>query len=376
MTSKDINRPESGFYYDNQLNNPMLRVTLHPSTEEDDNAPEFSHKVTDTLPDDGFYRKTPICQSIISEDFQVSISNNLNNFGGDAIGDFWTSAISPLAPYVDFVGKDLGTLVEKGGSAIGRLLNKVASGATSILGAEEDTKSKVNNVVGNLSNKITNITGDVGRRMQNNEIYASAIMGRKLVVQGTMFSYYAGTGFDFGNLGMKFTIFSGYDSNGKFKSVEQQVKDLKFYIVGPWIDVGKDTKVRDFADFMSSFLYWQLPPGGFKTAIKNVDEKCYGTLKLIIGPFYALENLIIRGATFNYSKTLCKDPDNVGEIHPLSCEINLVLQPVTKFSGDFMFAFAHGERTTQYRKEILEKMKTDLQAIKNKTDNPSGINKM
>ena len=386
MISKEINKPESGFYYDNQLNNPLLRVSLHPSTKPNDTPPKFSEKIPEgeCLKDDKYYAETPICQAILSEDFNVSIANNLNQFGGDAAGKFWSDAISPLAPYADKISGDMAEILDKGSAALNSGIKKAANWAMGVFGADESTKKNVTSAVGKVLDPITSKAQqmaalDKSYKAKNEPGYIASIMGRSLVVTGTAFSYYAGTGFDFVNLSMKFTMFSNWDEKeNRFVPVEDKIEALKFYVVGPWINVGDDTIQRDFTDFVKEFLFWQLPPGGFLTSIKGVDEKCYGTLKLIIGPFYSLENLIIRGATFNYSKTLCKDPGkgDTCTLHPLSCDVTLVFQPVTKFSGDFMFQFAHGGRTKQYREKIESDITKSLEGIKKITGNPSNINKM
>ena len=201
----------------------------------------------------------------------------------------------------------------------------------------------------------------------------SDITKRSLVVQGTQFSYYSGTNFEFGGLLMKFVLFSGYDGSGKYVSVPEQVDKIKWYVVGSMKDV-KDKESNN--EIVKEFVKWQLPPGGYVANIKNYDMIQYGTLRLVIGSYYHIDNLVIQSAQFNYSKTFCKDPKSPGNIIPLYCEVTLNLRPVSKFSDKAIFNFAHGVGMNEVKfdgtntvKTLLEKSLADVKKV---ADSPSG----
>lgn len=349
MTSKDIHQPEKGFYYDVQLNNPILKVSLHPSTEPGP-PPKYSKEISGEKLEDGFYGKAPLCQSIIAEDFQVSIANTMSNFGGDPIGELWNSAVKPYSPYIEEVKEDLKTIGEK----TKQTANKMFSG-------ENGKGSKLNEFFRNAGNAVGDIIKEVGDK-------GADITKRSLIIQGTQFSYYAGTGVDFGNLSMKFVLFSGYDATGAYKSVKDQIEKISWYVIGPMEPV---TEVS--SDLVKEFAMWQIPPGGYVANVKNLDVNQWGTLKLLVGPYYAIENLIIQSAQFNYSKTLCKNPNDEKTMVPLYCEVLLNLKPVSKFSEKRVFEFAHGIKSQSYRSDLENKIKGELDGIKSTAHSPKGI---
>lgn len=330
MISKEINlsspTSDGGFYYDEQLGNEIYRATLHPSTEPGP-ADEYSKETSKEL--SSYYRKDPIATAIISEDFQVSIANTFTDFGGDALGSFWNDMVKPLQPYVSEVEQDLGTILEKGGALVDNIINKIGN---------DDIKKAID--------KVKDIGSSIVGEVKTNP---AAIMKRSLVVQGTMFKYFSGTGVDFGNLMMKYVVFSGYDKDGTYHRVQDEIEKLRFYMIGDMVDLG-----GGLSEDLKKFVRWQLPPGGYKTNIMNVDEKQYGTLLLKLGPFYSIPNLVIQGAQLNYSKTMAKNPStgDSTELDPLYCEVTLMLKPVTKFSAKALFNFAHGRDSAPERKEF------------------------
>lgn len=360
MTSKEINNPISGFYYDQQLDNKMTKVSLHASTKlvgdkwEDIGGTKFE--------EDNFYSKTPLCESLIMEDFQVSIANTYNEFGGDPLGQLWNSAVKPISPYLSYVKDDLATIASKSKEFVNKYL--------------DNNKDSNNFIKKGIANVATGVTGIIDEAFGSGK-YEDIIdyTNRNLIVQGTMFSYYAGTGVDFGTLSMKFVVFSGYDKMGKYKTVEKQIQDLKPYVAGHFVPV------KEAGDLAKEFAYWQIPPGGIRNNIKNIDTSVFGSLKLLIGPYYAIENLAISSAQFNYSKAFCKVPDypqnNDGNLlDPLYCEVTLNLKAITKFSDDRVFDFAHGKRNTTYRKDFEQEINKSLDTIKGRTGSPSSIKKM
>ena len=350
MICKDIHQPEKGFYYDLQLNNPLLKVSLHPSTEPGP-APKYSQEYSGEKLEDGFYGKAPLCQSIITEDFQVSIANQMSNFGGDPIGELWNSAVKPYSPYIDEVKEDLISIGEKTKAAANKMFSD----------GSNDKGSKLNEFFRKAGNSLGDVVKSIGE-------YGSDITKRSLIIQGTQFSYYSGTGVDFGNLSMKFVIFSGYDATGVYRSVKEEVEKISWYIIGPMEPV---TEVK--SDLVKEFAMWQLPPGGYVANVKNIDKNQYGTVKLLVGPYYSIENLIIQSAQFNYSKTLCKHPQDEKSIVPLYCEVTLNLKAVSKFSEKRVFEFAHGVKSQNYRTDLENQIKGDLSSIASIAHSPSGI---
>ena len=126
MISKTINISDKtkAFYYDEQLTNKMTLVSLHASTEPGP-PPKYSKAWSGKkLDDDGFYGEDPICKSVIAEDFTVSINNTFSEFGGDAIGQAWTSFVQPLAPYVGAVGNDIEKIAQKAAGLANDLASK------------------------------------------------------------------------------------------------------------------------------------------------------------------------------------------------------------------------------------------------------------
>lgn len=320
----------SGFYYDQQMANPVLRVTLHPNMKYTGTAPDYWEKVSGTDaeagPDKWPYQLKPIAIALVNEDFTVSISNSWSDFGGDPIADMWNSQ-KPMAPYMRDIAKSLGTISAK----------------TEGYANNENIKDQT---VMKIISKVGEIAGNVSNQMETQAKY----LNRSLVVQGTRFSYYGGTGIDFGNLSMKFTLFPTY-VNGKFTTVNEQLVDLLPYIIGDYIPV---TELKDLGqdvnNFVKEFAAWQLPPGGFEADIKDVDNVQKGTLKLRFGIYYALDNLVISGCNLNFSKTLLKDPTQdkrsftTGHnLSPMYCDVMLQFRPATKYSKNKLLQFINAK---------------------------------
>jgi hypothetical protein len=331
MTHKEFNESPQGFYYDRQLESKLLSVTLHPNTvisngkwdkvtdaEEGEDCP----KKKDGNPCDFPYSKTPICRSVISEDFQVSISNTFSDFGNDAIGTFWNSPdVKAIAPYVDEIGGSLTTILQKTSEWL-------------------EGKAPKDSEISKMAKKISDNAPKLIKK-------GSDYLSRALVVQGTRFAYYGGTGLDFGNLSMKFTLFSDWNKEGtEFISVNEKVKDILPYVVGDFVELVDGTEVEEgVKEFVNRFASWQIPPGGFKSDLKSVDTVQQGTLKLRIGVRYAIENLVISSAQINFSKTMVKNPKG-GEdetyLVPHSCDVVLNLRPASLYSRDSLERFVSG----------------------------------
>lgn len=370
VANKDLT---SGFYYDNQLSNRLLSVTLHPNTilngdswelitdelePEEDRAPVKEKDIPQY-----HYRDTPICRSVINEDFQVSIANNFTDFGDDMIGNLWNT-FKPLAPYTKDLAHNLRSMANQLAEWLGK--NSMGSVDLNLLGNQTHVD------FGSLAQSAMNATT---KTVEN----ATDYLNRSLVAQGTRFSYYGGTGIDFSNLQMKFTIFSGYNENGKWWSVHDQIAVMLPYIIGKYIPVTEiGAEGSDINEFVQKFVSWQLPPGGFQADVHSVDYVQRGTLKLRIGSLYALENLVIGGAQFMYSKSLAKNPrvDSITSpeyLVPLSCEVMLALRPATKYSRESLERFVMGDAMAGTRARLQSKMSASYNAKKTINDNPDLI---
>lgn len=387
--SQDI----SGFYYDMQKNNPMLRVTLHantkppvndyvewkPWTSKEGIKDDFPLKERTDLDIDELgtgknpYGAMPLCSSIVNEDFNISIANNWGEFmGSQALQDTFNGVFKQLEPYSNFVGEQLGKIAESAKSYQGNndLMKTFASGISRFA----KTGSEISKGVGN-------------------------VLSRSLVVQGTRFKYYGGTGISFSNLGMRFTLFAdhieeisfdkkkGIISTGKFvwRTPDDQLKNILPYSIGSYVplasedDAGANAlldnlktaglNVDSIKDAANKFLGWQMPPGGFKADIQYIDTQQKGTLMLKIGPYYKLINLVIQDIQLNYSKNIAKYYDfEKGEIKtcPLFCEVNITLSPVSKYSNEVLKKFVMS-RTTIDSKHHSSKSVYNLEEEINKS---------
>ena len=235
---KNTEKEVSGFYYDCHRKNPMMRVTLHANTKEPDNPFEpWPTWCSSGIPDidepdspvtvpyvingatedtDVRYGALPICSSIINEDFNISIANTWADFaGGSQITDLFNSykAFEPYAHKIAPMFKDM---------------------ASGILESAEKHKSSWMETASNFVDHIGDSLGKKGNQLSRN-----------LVVQGTRFKYYSGTGIAFSNLGMRFTLFAdqievinetrnglNYTGKYKFMTPDQQLNYLMPYATG------------------------------------------------------------------------------------------------------------------------------------------------
>lgn len=399
MAKKNI----SGFYYDIQRENKLLRVTLHANTKPPTNPyetwyawtdnsikivennevivddkkinPEFPKELalcTEIEEDepktaqeasndkkDTRYGKTPICTSILTEDFGISISNGWTDFeGGNQLQGLVNDVMKPIGPYASLLGKGLEKFsqgaanfsTENSGSSIGNFASKLAKWSA-------------------YGSKFANARGD--------------ILGRQLVVQGTRFKYWAGTSVDFGNLSMRFTLFADYVKEGDiyvWKTPDDQLASILPYALGKYVKLVDDKetdpiaiKLKEIVDdklgtddsgelnseIANNFLGWQIPPAGFSPNIKDLDEIQSGTLMLKIGAYYKLKNLAIQNLQLNYSKQVAKYFNTNTyklETCPLFCEVTLTLIPVTKYSDKKLREFVLNRSRTTYdlESEIVE----------------------
>lgn len=368
---------KSGWYYDDQVNNVMTSVTLHSNmwweTSNNDNPDKgkwvkwSDHGDVDS---DSFvklvglndssdknpegvcgYGIIPIARSILTEDFNVSVYNTWTDFGEDFLSGIWNQ-VRQAAPYVKNLSNSMDVFREKNNN----------------LKDKTDVVSKLMYKAGNL------IEGAADFISVPNAVQ---YLNKALVTQGTRFSYYGGTGFSFGNLGMKFTIFPKYEG-GKIITVVEQMENLYPYIIGKLEPFELKVKIKNgethdsaslLGDEYKDLLQWQSPPGGFESELKYIDIIQKGTLKLKIGPHYCLTNLVCQEANFSFSKQMVKfpSPDNTfnnNKISPLFCDVALTLKPVTLYSDIMMRKFVSGKGT--YVDEGSNKIKVTGHTISDK----------
>lgn len=384
--SKELinNNPDlevSGFYYDYQKKNPMMRVTLHANTKPPagvyDSWKAWSHTNSKDLsqdfpywkdsaldPDedssapksatacelDPRYGQRSLCSSIISEDFNVSIANSWGEHsGGQQLQDMFNSGFKMFEPYA-----------REGGT----ILSKLSKGLTAYKTSNPDSL-----IPESFIDKAIDISGKASKASRE----AGNVFGRNLIVQGTRFKYYAGTGLSFSNLGMKFTLFADYIEQTKedgspisgttgnqcfkFMTPDDQLAPLLPYAVGKYVplisekdgdvdkwisSLGLTDIAKDNKDILNKFLGWQLPPGGFQADISYIDHVQPGTLMLKIGPYYRLKNLVIQDIQLNYSKNTAKYYDVVDDkikTCPLYCDVFITLTPANKYSDEMLKKF-------------------------------------
>ena len=328
---------DGGFYYDLQKNNRLMAVTLHYNARKNGNTWD---EVPNKDPETG-YSKDALFTAILNEDFTVGISNTWDDFsGGNEISNFWNS-IKPMAPYVSFVGEKLKKMesVADSDSFDGKVANFFKKGV-----------------------EVVNRSGilDTAAKSLNNA----------LVVQGTRFSYYGGTGVSFGNLGMKFTIFADWlpEGNGYvYKTVYQQLKDSFPYFMGTYTKMELGSEIKELNDIANQFMGWQEAPGGFQANLETVDTVQKGTLMLKLGGYYKITNLVVSDVQLTLSKQMTKNPTQENSISPLFCDIMLTLKPATKYSDISLRTFISGgdiEKGGTGDKELTDEMKSSMAQVR------------
>lgn len=349
----------SGWYYDLQLENRLTSATLHPNkilegtewktfsdaTSNPKTKEESPWKEGD--PDyKKFYSRKPICSAILTEDFNVSVANSWSAFGGDMLGQMWES-VKPIAPYVGVFKNMISTAVDD--------YNKASPESQARI--QESTASRTLYKVMNAINKKLND--------ENSGVNVSDYLNRALVVQGTRFSYYSGSGTSFGNLMMKFTVFPKFEGS-TFVSVDEQIKDIFPYCIGKYVNgtSGLEDKIetKETKNLIDSLIGWQKPPGGFESYVKDVDVIQPGTLMLRFGAFYTITNLVVENANFNFSKQMVKNPNPINNriLSPLYCDVAIQLRPATKYSSESLEEFVTSRGSSNVLSEVHEKLMSNL----------------
>ena len=334
----------TGFYYDAQLSDDSMIMSLHPSTYNngnewvkfDEGYPVFySGEIT-------HYSKIPIAVCLLNEDPTFSVSNRFTDFnGGNPIEDIFNS-LKPYAPLAGKIAKGLG---------------------------EADTDTKYGGAV-------TDFLNNVAKKGQTFMSKAENYLNKALFVQGTRFTYYNGSDFSTSQMEMKFTKFSEYNNKGEFINVAEYIGDvLAPYSFGRYrslSDTGADKKsygggmLGTITKEIAEYVGVQSPPGGFRMDSKSLHNALFGTLRLNIGGVYAIENLIIKNLTFSFSRSQTKNPEKPGETVPLYADISITLTPAAMLTDNSMQKILAGDglkTSMQTRasdnKTQLEKMKAD-----------------
>ena len=211
----------NGWYYNRQLNDPLTSISLHPNKELDKDTGEWvaiegkengkdrgdgEQFRRDTVYVGQGYRIKPIARAILSEDFTVSIANNWSPINGDdVITGIW-GGLRTLAPYMPIVETGL----------------ELWDTNTKPDNNDEAITARIKKGLHNFSNTAKQIKDVI-----------NPYLNEQLIVQGTRFAYYAGSGTAFGNLGMKFTLFPMFE-NGVFRSVVDQALEILDYSNGKY----------------------------------------------------------------------------------------------------------------------------------------------
>lgn len=367
-TFGDSMENSGGFYYNNQLKNELISVSLHPNTETSDGGITWGPPsgAVDSTPGEWPYRMEPLFRAILNEDYQTAISNSWSEFGDDAIGNLFNQ-FKPYAPYLGHLSKSL------------KQMNAT----------EEAMKATGDSAISSSFGKIMDTVTDVLQGVADD---GSQILNRSLIVQGARFSYYSGTGVGFGNLTMKFTVFADWDDNGNFLSVDSQLQPIYPYCFGKFVKlldengnvtgiegdstINKTVQELDIVqankDAINQYFGWQLPPGGFEANVKDIDICQKGTLKLKFGAFYAIDNLVISDAQFNFSRQMVKKWDSGAggnDISPLSCDVVLTFKPASKFTDNKLYQFINGSNMSDEREAMETILSTNLNRKKEENTN-------
>lgn len=353
---------KSGFYYDNQLLNPLTSVSLHVNTETTDGGITWG-PVSGEKDGDGWgggYAIEPLITSILSEDYQTAISNSWSEFGADAVGGL-VNSFKPYAPYLSEFAKALEEMNE----------------------TEEEMKKNndpaMNTTSAEIIDKLTNA-------LQYFSENGSKLLNRTFVAQGARFSYYSGTGVGFGNLSMRFTIFSDWEGE-KLIDVNQKLQKLYPYCFGKFTDLideegnvtGTDINVGKYletvgldSDMANRFFKWQLPPAGFESEVKDIDICQKGTMKLKFGAFYSIDNLVVSDAQFNLSRQMVKAwnrAEKTNDIFPLSCDVVLTFRPASKFTDWKLRQLIGGSFMSREKDKIESTLSENIKVRKDELEN-------
>lgn len=366
LVSETRYRKSVGFYYDSQLKDPYLSITLHPNTVENPDNDAVAKKApgpylerTTSIPTDvtdedwDCYSVYPLVRALITDDFSYSINNNFSDFsGGNPIENIFNS----LKPYAGILGK------------FGKGAKK----------ARESMKG-TNNYGSTIAEWGDRILGWVEGLAEN----GSKVLNQALMVQGTRFTYYNGTQFNVNNLELKYVKFSDWTekisetgtTTYEFIPVTDYIKSLNWYVMGKYHPVATDFfknllgndmgKMLD--DQIKEYVGLQSPPAGFSMSCKNLNNMLKGTLRLNIGGRYALANLVIKNMNVNLSKVQAKDPrtGHEGETVPLYAEIVIQLAPASMMIDTTLNSILeNGLSKSEILPRVAANYKTEMEKLK------------
>jgi len=390
-----------GFYYEAELSNKYIAATLHANTypEIDENSnivfKEAPKSTQNNLVDVEGYFVNPICSAIMPEDFVFEVMNSFNPVGSDPIGLAWSSTVPTVSAYYSKGFKEkVDKILDKLGDIENIADKKLNDFLIDKFGQDNkivDAKGKAEKVLGDL--KDTLLGGEGAPNIHS-----------ALSVQGTSYKSYSGSTITVGNGGlvMRFTIFSefkniakkGQPAEYRFIPCTWEVNRLLPYVLGEWEPL-KDTEtleyVKEHLGISESFINWQRPPAGFESTYKNIDTLNKGTLKLRLGNFYYMDNLVIQQGSFNFSKVMAKIPflngyqdreinstlsggrynelakeyliKKAGDLDyktycPYSCDVALSLVPVSNYSRDKLINFMQGYGSPDEQVLLAEKQES------------------
>ena len=103
---------KSCWYYDDQMGNRLTSVSLHANTVY--TGKSWIKAEDSGLPvDSGKYLLEPLCRSVLTEDFNVSIANSWSDMGGDPISTMVNDIMHSAAPYANAINTAIDEIGKK-----------------------------------------------------------------------------------------------------------------------------------------------------------------------------------------------------------------------------------------------------------------------
>lgn len=329
--------------------------------------------------EDGYFYK-PICTAVLQEDFQVTVQNQWSDMGDDKLGGFINSLRANLAPFAGTVSAGL---------------FRMAGDQKTV--EEQMTEDEKNSISGQVilslmwmakkANEVVN--GENGENNGNTgEGRAAKYLNSALLINGSRFSIYQGSNLNFNNMGMRFTVIPKWNpETGTFITVNKQLRDMYMYFFGEFLQMddilkrddtdedkqlikksATDASGTDKSELLSR-ITWQRPPGGYQADMSQLDAIQKGSLKLKIGGLYTICNVVVESASLTFSKQMVKNPratfDNLMSdgktdigasdyLSPLSCDVNLLLRPCTRYSDQTFKSIIEGAGMQKEKEDLSE----------------------
>ena len=324
---------------------------------------------TDLYDEDG-YLYEPICTAPLQEDFQVTVQNSWSDLGGDQAGDFINSIRASLAPFAGTISAGLNEMLknqtlekftdEEKNSTMGQILMAVVEKTAQLANGSKNIQDSQN-----------------PQKLTVTESNLAKFLNSALMVNSGKFSIFQGSNLNFQNMGMKFTIMPKWDPDtGVFDTVQHQLRDIYRYFFGEYIDMS-EILGEDKNGTMLSRLTWQRPPGGYQADMSQLDAIQKGSLKLKLGGIYSICNVVVESAALTFSKQTVKNPrvtyerlTGEGEISssdyisPLSCEVNLMLRPCTRYSDSTFKNIIEGAGMQKEKEDLSKHLIENLESIR------------